>query len=130
MREPHEIVAAVDGSLVRRFEPHHFPAAHWPTIGFAHGKVKPPPRPPPCMCATPPKVADPGVTCDQRMRRRFELGVAAAAHDVALSDRGRRTATGMEEQIMAWTKPVIREIECGMEINMYGPSEDEGGVLF
>ncbi|SFD83709.1 pyrroloquinoline quinone precursor peptide PqqA [Roseivivax sediminis] len=29
---------------------------------------------------------------------------------------------------MAWKKPVIREIECGMEINMYGP--DEGGVLF
>lgn len=24
-----------DGSLVRRFEPHHFPAAHWPAIGFA-----------------------------------------------------------------------------------------------
>ncbi|MEM9129910.1 MAG: pyrroloquinoline quinone precursor peptide PqqA, partial [Pseudomonadota bacterium] len=22
---------------------------------------------------------------------------------------------------MTWTKPVIREIECGMEINMYGP---------
>jgi coenzyme PQQ precursor peptide PqqA len=22
---------------------------------------------------------------------------------------------------MAWTKPIIREIECGMEINMYGP---------
>ena len=30
--------------------------------------------------------------------------------------------------IMAWTKPIIREIECGMEINMYGPEED--GVLF
>ncbi len=26
---------------------------------------------------------------------------------------------------MAWTKPVIREIECGMEINMYGPDYDE-----
>ena len=26
---------------------------------------------------------------------------------------------------MAWTKPVIREIECGMEINMYGPDETE-----
>jgi coenzyme PQQ precursor peptide PqqA len=30
---------------------------------------------------------------------------------------------------MAWNKPVIREIECGMEINMYGPDQD-GGVLF
>ncbi|MFZ5964430.1 pyrroloquinoline quinone precursor peptide PqqA [Thalassococcus sp. BH17M4-6] len=29
---------------------------------------------------------------------------------------------------MAWTKPVVREIECGMEINMYGPEDD--GVLF
>lgn len=26
---------------------------------------------------------------------------------------------------MAWTKPKIREIECGMEINMYGPEEDD-----
>ena len=31
---------------------------------------------------------------------------------------------------MAWTKPIIREIECGMEINMYGPDGDEGPVLF
>ncbi|MEM8958415.1 MAG: pyrroloquinoline quinone precursor peptide PqqA [Pseudomonadota bacterium] len=31
---------------------------------------------------------------------------------------------------MAWTKPVIREIECGMEINMYGPeNEDERETL-
>jgi coenzyme PQQ precursor peptide PqqA len=28
---------------------------------------------------------------------------------------------------MAWTKPIIREIECGMEINMYGPDADERG---
>jgi coenzyme PQQ precursor peptide PqqA len=38
-----------------------------------------------------------------------------------------------EDTIMAWTKPIIREIECGMEINMYGPDgdgEDAGGVLF
>lgn len=26
---------------------------------------------------------------------------------------------------MAWTKPTIREIECGMEINMYGPDSGE-----
>lgn len=26
---------------------------------------------------------------------------------------------------MAWTKPIIREVECGMEINMYGPDYDE-----
>ncbi|MFD0857486.1 pyrroloquinoline quinone precursor peptide PqqA [Roseovarius aquimarinus] len=35
---------------------------------------------------------------------------------------------------MAWTKPVIREIECGMEINMYGPGgeerEGDDGVLY
>lgn len=34
---------------------------------------------------------------------------------------------------MAWTKPVIREIECGMEINMYGPEgerESDAGDLF
>ncbi len=31
---------------------------------------------------------------------------------------------------MAWTKPTLREIECGMEINMYGPDGDDGGVLF
>lgn len=27
---------------------------------------------------------------------------------------------------MAWTKPKANEIACGMEINMYSPSEDEG----
>ena len=26
---------------------------------------------------------------------------------------------------MAWTKPKFREIECGMEINMYGPEDEE-----
>lgn len=31
---------------------------------------------------------------------------------------------------MAWNRPVIREIECGMEINMYGPDGDDDGVLF
>lgn len=28
---------------------------------------------------------------------------------------------------MAWSKPRIREIECGMEINMYGPDSEDGG---
>ena len=27
---------------------------------------------------------------------------------------------------MAWKKPEIKEINCGMEINMYSPAEDEG----
>ncbi|MEL6523539.1 MAG: pyrroloquinoline quinone precursor peptide PqqA [Pseudomonadota bacterium] len=31
---------------------------------------------------------------------------------------------------MAWNAPVIREIECGMEINMYGPDAEDDGVLF
>lgn len=32
---------------------------------------------------------------------------------------------------MAWTKPVLLEIECGMEINMYGPDyEDEREIPF
>ncbi len=31
---------------------------------------------------------------------------------------------------MAWTKPIIREIECGMEINMYGPESGDDTVLF
>lgn len=26
---------------------------------------------------------------------------------------------------MTWAKPVIKEIACGMEINMYGPAEDD-----
>lgn len=31
---------------------------------------------------------------------------------------------------MAWTKPNAREIKCGMEINMYGPeNEDERETL-
>ncbi|MCB1354850.1 MAG: pyrroloquinoline quinone precursor peptide PqqA [Rhodobacteraceae bacterium] len=31
---------------------------------------------------------------------------------------------------MAWTKPILREVACGMEINMYGPAEDDQDVLF
>lgn len=27
---------------------------------------------------------------------------------------------------MAWKKPLVKEIACGMEINMYAPAEDEG----
>jgi len=27
---------------------------------------------------------------------------------------------------MSWTKPKLQEIACGMEINMYGPAEDDG----
>jgi len=26
---------------------------------------------------------------------------------------------------MAWTTPKLSEVNCGMEINMYSPSEDE-----
>ncbi|WP_378947375.1 pyrroloquinoline quinone precursor peptide PqqA [Paracoccus sp. R86501] len=36
----------------------------------------------------------------------------------------------MKEDIhMAWKKPTLTEIACGMEINMYAPAEDEP-VLF
>lgn len=31
-----------------------------------------------------------------------------------------------EEKTMAWTTPKLKEVNCGMEINMYSPSEDEG----
>ena len=27
---------------------------------------------------------------------------------------------------MAWTAPELKEVNCGMEINMYSPSEDDG----
>lgn len=30
---------------------------------------------------------------------------------------------------MAWTGPVIEEIACGMEINMYFPAEDDGELF-
>ncbi len=31
---------------------------------------------------------------------------------------------------MSWTKPKAIEIRCGMEINMYGPAEDDDRDLF
>lgn len=33
---------------------------------------------------------------------------------------------------MTWKTPVVKEIACGMEINMYGPAEDDTyeGELF
>ena len=30
---------------------------------------------------------------------------------------------------MRWTKPKAVEVRCGMEINMYGPAEDEGELF-
>ena len=30
---------------------------------------------------------------------------------------------------MPWKKPVLREVSCGMQINMYGPAEDEGDLF-
>lgn len=30
-----------------------------------------------------------------------------------------------EDTTMAWKKPTAVEIKCGMEINMYGPGEDD-----
>ncbi len=33
------------------------------------------------------------------------------------------------EEIMAWTAPMIDEVTCGMEVNMYFPAEDEAGDL-
>ncbi len=43
---------------------------------------------------------------------------------------GFRPTQGTEENAMAWTAPMLEEIACGMEINMYGPSEDEDHDLF
>ncbi len=31
---------------------------------------------------------------------------------------------------MAWNKPKLREIACGMEINMYGPAEEDERDVF
>lgn len=41
----------------------------------------------------------------------------------------RNSRISEEENCMAWTKPALKEIACGMEINMYAPAEDEP-VLF
>ena len=30
---------------------------------------------------------------------------------------------------MAWTAPVVEELSCGMDINMYFPAEDEGDLF-
>ncbi|WP_425496092.1 pyrroloquinoline quinone precursor peptide PqqA [Paracoccus aestuariivivens] len=49
------------------------------------------------------------------------IGLASAA--------GSRVRIDEEEELMAWTKPALKEISCGMEINMYAPAEDEP-VLF
>jgi coenzyme PQQ precursor peptide PqqA len=35
------------------------------------------------------------------------------------------TKTKPMEEMMAWTAPKLSEVNCGMEINMYSPSEDE-----
>lgn len=30
---------------------------------------------------------------------------------------------------MAWNRPEMEEVTCGMEINMYFPAEDEGELF-
>lgn len=30
---------------------------------------------------------------------------------------------------MAWTAPMVEELPCGMEINMYFPAEDDGDLF-
>lgn len=53
--------------------------------------------------------------------------------DTTFQNSDDMNATFSGGSMMAWSKPIIREIECGMEINMYGPDgdrEDDGGVLF
>ena len=35
-----------------------------------------------------------------------------------------------KESIMAWTAPIIEEVTCGMEINMYFPAEEGDDDLF
>lgn len=30
---------------------------------------------------------------------------------------------------MAWTAPIIEEMSCGMEINMYFPAEEDGDLF-
>ena len=35
--------------------------------------------------------------------------------------------TGVDQ--MAWAKPKIEEISCGMEINMYQPADDDGSLF-
>ena len=53
-----------------------------------------------------------------RHRRALHSGTVATWRD------------GYDRRInMAWTKPILTEIACGMEINMYAPAEDEP-VLF
>jgi coenzyme PQQ precursor peptide PqqA len=33
------------------------------------------------------------------------------------------------ERCMAWTAPVVEELPCGMEINMYFPAEEDGDLF-
>ena len=70
---------------------------------------------------------------DERRRRASEIGFERRPGDSYIHWTYRHPYRGRlpeEETFMAWTKPIIREIECGMEINMYGPDGDEDPVLF
>ena len=35
----------------------------------------------------------------------------------------------VEEAIMAWTAPIIEEVTCGLEINLYFPAEEDGTLF-
>lgn len=66
---------------------------------------------------------------DQSLFRARKIGVGVAKRfchpKLVMYD------SNEEDFVMAWSKPTIREIECGMEINMYGPDfDDDRDVLF
>lgn len=44
-------------------------------------------------------------------------------------DADRRERAGNEDR-MTWTAPILEEISCGMEINMYFPADEEDADLF
>jgi coenzyme PQQ precursor peptide PqqA len=58
------------------------------------------------------------------------LDVAPAGDNPEAGDGVQPLSTRVSmEEIMAWTAPIIEEVTCGMEINMYFPAEDDGDLF-
>ena len=59
------------------------------------------------------------------LRLHLSSQMPGGAVDSCPRDANTRTDIQKRRYCMRWSKPKAREIRCGMEINMYGPAEDD-----
>ena len=76
-------------------------------------------------CAFPAMPGQQIFTDSPGLRLHLSSQMPGGAVDSCPRDANTRTDIQKRRYCMRWSKPKAREIRCGMEINMYGPAEDD-----